>query len=392
MMTTMQETTLSEGAHRDRRDPEAGPGRWTCVGARLDPFPENTPGSADALSASRDSHSVYRRLASLGKESPRLKVAGRARRRQGGATGIERRDHAAGAGMLRRWQLGAMRGRGLRGFDLGDGAVRWMAVSSLLAATPSLAAVASVAPTEVVAGAGAGVGVGSGATAVTQARTLLQELNLPAIWFLVACSVLIVWLVIDLYLRSARRELLPEATLATVRASFRRGDFQAAFDVCAARTGLFATAVLAALRHASEGKTASEDAAAGALEAGQSRLQTRIAYLSVIGVIAPMVGLTGTVLGMIDAFAAMGQPGAADPARLSGAIGHVLHATAGGLIVAIPAFVLHYVLRSRVAHAVRAVADEVQELFRGFPYASRAGVDFRGAECGVPRKLEPSQV
>jgi biopolymer transport protein ExbB len=228
-----------------------------------------------------------------------------------------------------------------------------------------------------------------GAGAVTQTRTLLQELNLPAIWFLVACSVLIVWLVIDLYLRSARRELLPAPTLATVRASFRRGDFQAAFDACAGRTTLFATAVLAALRHASEGKAASEDAAAGALEAGQARLQTRIAYLSVIGVIAPMVGLTGTVLGMIDAFAAMGQPGAADPARLSGAIGHVLHATAGGLIVAIPAFVLHYVLRSRVAHAVRAVADEVQELFRGFPYASRAGVDFRGAERGVPRESDP---
>jgi hypothetical protein len=62
----------------------------------------------------------------------------------------------------------------------------------------------------------------------------------------------------------------------------------------------------------------------------------------------------------------------------------VLHATAGGLIVAIPAFVLHYVLRSRVALAVRAVAEEVHELFRGFPYASRDGVDFRGAERCVP--------
>jgi biopolymer transport protein ExbB len=172
--------------------------------------------------------------------------------------------------------------------------------------------------------------------------------------------------------------------VAAVRAAFRRGDFQAGYDACAQRSGLFANAVAAALRHASEGRTASEDAAAVALEAGQARLQSRIAYLSVIGVIAPMVGLTGTVLGMIDAFAAMGQPGAADPARLSGAIGHVLHATAGGLIVAIPAFVLHYVLRSRVALAVRAVAEEVHELFRGFPYASREGVDFRGAERCVP--------
>ncbi len=266
---------------------------------------------------------------------------------------------------------------GPSGVDFGSGAARFTTFSPLIAGAPPVLAAAPPLP--------------AGGGPVPQATTLLQELNLPAIWFLVACSVLIVWLVIDLYLRSTRRELLPAATLATVRASFRRGDFQAAFDACAARSGLFAAAVLAALRHASEGKMASEDAAAGALEAGQSRLQTRIAYLSVIGVIAPMVGLTGTVLGMIDAFAAMGQPGAADPARLSGAIGHVLHATAGGLIVAIPAFVLHYVLRSRVAHAVRLVADEVQELFRGFPYASRAGVDFRGAECGVPREIEPPQ-
>jgi biopolymer transport protein ExbB len=221
-------------------------------------------------------------------------------------------------------------------------------------------------------------------------RTLLEELNLPAIWFLVACSLLVVWFVIDVFLRTRRSQVQPATVLEALRTRFRRGDYQGAFDVCRAHGAPLAAVVAAGLRHASEGKTAAEEAMATAIAGAGARFQNTIAYLSVIGVIAPMVGLTGTVLGMIDAFAVMGQAGAADPAKLSGAIGHVLHATAGGLIVAIPAFVSYYLLRNRVAHEVHAVGETVAELFRRFPYAALDGRDLRGAEAcaaapsGVP--------
>lgn len=211
-------------------------------------------------------------------------------------------------------------------------------------------------------------------------KTLLQELNLPAIWFLLACSLLIVWLVVDVFLKSGAKRILPESDRNVVRSRFAQGDYQAAYDGCAARPGVFNGAVRAGLRHIGEGKRAVEEAMMMALAGANAPFQTKIAYLSVIGVIAPMVGLTGTVLGMIDAFSLMGQAGAADPSKLSGAIGHVLHATAGGLIVAIPAFVFYYALRNRISHQFHTVSAELAELFRGFPFEALSGQTLRGAE------------
>lgn len=218
-------------------------------------------------------------------------------------------------------------------------------------------------------------------------KTLLQELNLPAIWFLLACSLLIVWLVVDVFLKSGAKRILPESERAVVRSHFQQGDYQAAYDGCAARPGVFNDALRAGLRHLGEGKRASEEAMMMALAGANASFQTKIAYLSVIGVIAPMVGLTGTVLGMIDAFSLMGQAGAADPSKLSGAIGHVLHATAGGLIVAIPAFVFYYALRNRVSHQFHAVNAELAELFRGFPFEELSGQTLRGAEVCAAKPL-----
>lgn len=123
-----------------------------------------------------------------------------------------------------------------------------------------------------------------------------------------------------------------------------------------------------------------------------ARFQSKIAYLSVIGVIAPMIGLTGTVVGMIQAFAAMGQAGAADPSKLSGAIGHVLHATASGLAVAIPAFIFYYLIRNRVGNVIHDLSDTVNDLFRKFPYDYLAHVEFEGAEsfAATPNWVEGS--
>ncbi len=218
-------------------------------------------------------------------------------------------------------------------------------------------------------------------------KTLLQELNLPAIWFLVACSLVIVWLVIDLYQKSGRRRLAPPTDLTRIKEHFARGDYEAAFGLAGALSGVLGDAVQAGLRHCSAGAKPAEDAVASSLAGSAARFHTKISYLSVIGVIAPMVGLTGTVLGMIDAFALMGQAGAADPSKLSGAIGHVLHATAGGLMVAIPAFVFYYLLRSRVGHGFHEAGAAVAELFRSFPYDDFAGHSFRGAEPCAARPV-----
>ena len=240
---------------------------------------------------------------------------------------------------------------------------RLVALATLAAATP-LAAFAQAAA----------------AAPEVKKTSLLQELSSPFILPLWFCSALIVYLVIDIFLKSGAKQFTPEADVETVRTYFRAGDYHGAYAWTAANKGAIPAVVHAGLKHAPAGKTASEDAMGAAIIGENAKFQNKIAYLSVIGVIAPMVGLTGTVVGMIQAFAAMGQAGAADPSKLSGAIGHVLHATAAGLAVAIPAFVFYYLLRNRVSHQIHELSLVANDLFRCFPYEHMKDVTFEGGE------------
>jgi biopolymer transport protein ExbB len=218
------------------------------------------------------------------------------------------------------------------------------------------------------------------AAPAVKSTSLLAELTSPFILPLWFCSALIVYLVIDLYQNTAAKKFLPAADLETARNYFRAGDYRGAYAWSATARGALPAALHAGLKHAPSGKAAAEDAMAAVIVGENARFQSKIAYLSVIGVIAPMVGLTGTVVGMIQAFAAMGQAGAADPSKLSGAIGHVLHATASGLAVAIPAFVFYYLLRNRVGHQIHELSLVLNDFFRGFPYAHLENVAFEGGE------------
>jgi biopolymer transport protein ExbB len=118
-----------------------------------------------------------------------------------------------------------------------------------------------------------------------------------------------------------------------------------------------------------DGQDAVEGALVTELSKANSVLQTRINYLSVIGVCTPMIGLTGTVTGMMSAFATLGTSGVGDPGKLSGAIGEVLIATASGLFIAVPAFMFFYFLRNRLQGSIHGLQEVVGGLFRKMPYA-----------------------
>jgi len=121
---------------------------------------------------------------------------------------------------------------------------------------------------------------------------------------------------------------------------------------------------------------------------------TQINYLSVIGVVTPMIGLLGTVTGMIKAFSTLGSSGIGDPSSLSGAIGEVLVATASGLVIAIPAFGMFYFLRSRSTSAMHHIQDIINQLFRKMPYESLEGVHISGEEiyATIPNWLAGHEV
>lgn len=87
------------------------------------------------------------------------------------------------------------------------------------------------------------------------------------------------------------------------------------------------------------------------LLAENSALDTRVGYLSMLGNVATLTGLLGTITGMIRSFAAVAQANPADKAALlSAGISEAMNCTAYGLITAIPALVAYAVLQNRANH------------------------------------------
>ena len=189
------------------------------------------------------------------------------------------------------------------------------------------------------------------------------------------CSVLTLYLIGDGVLRvTSPGKVLPKAHVEAVRALFRQGKYIDAYNYCKANPSPFTNVTRVAVSLLGEGKGAVEEGIMAEMAKENSRMQTFISYLSVIGVCTPMIGLLGTVTGMIRAFAVLGSQGIGDPSSLSAAIGEVLVATASGLFIAIPAFGAYYFLRNRTAKVLHAIQDTLAGLLRKMPYDKLAGV------------------
>ncbi len=91
-----------------------------------------------------------------------------------------------------------------------------------------------------------------------------------------------------------------------------------------------------------------------ALEGEENSISQWITYLNVIAAIAPMIGLLGTVSGMIGAFQSIMQSGMGRPELFAGNIGEALLTTATGLCIGIPAMVMFFVMRNRLNNAMLA--------------------------------------
>ncbi|MFN0074880.1 MAG: MotA/TolQ/ExbB proton channel family protein [Prosthecobacter sp.] len=183
------------------------------------------------------------------------------------------------------------------------------------------------------------------------------------------CSMLTLYLIGDGFMRvTSPKRMLPAEQVEAVKNFFRAGKYVDAYNYCKANNSSFCNVTRMAVSALGEGKTATEEAIITEMTKENSRIQTFVSYLSVIGVCTPMIGLLGTVTGMISAFAVLGSSGIGDPSGLSAAIGEVLVATASGLFIAIPAFTSYYWLRNRGAKVLHDIQDTVAHLLRKMPY------------------------
>ena len=202
-------------------------------------------------------------------------------------------------------------------------------------------------------------------------KKTLMDLFIEGGWVMypiTACSVAMIWFIVDGYIRTGAGKLYPVDHVTQIRELFKKGDYVGAYAFAKSAGSPLADVVRAGVAFTPDGKTMTEEAIISEITRVQAELKGRSSYLSVIGVCTPMIGLTGTVTGMMSAFETLGTSGVGDPSKLSGAIGEVLVATASGLFIAIPAFIAYYLLANRINKGIHDITEIVTGLFRAFPY------------------------
>jgi biopolymer transport protein ExbB len=240
------------------------------------------------------------------------------------------------------------------------------------------------------ADAGAAPTKAAGATTVPQ---LLAQGGF-VMWILGAASICMVWFTAEGLFTLRIGKLAPRALVARLRDAITSGNFQEAWNICRANPCFVSAVVGAGLERIGRNKDAVEFVIEETALREANDLKTNTTYLSVIGVVSPMIGLTGTVWGMIGAFRALGDNGISNPSLLAGKIGEVLVATMSGLVVAVPAFVFFYFLRSRAQRAILHAESEVYRLLDDVPYDQVSGVrigeNFSAAPAGAKSRTTGS--
>lgn len=170
---------------------------------------------------------------------------------------------------------------------------------------------------------------------------------------LIGLSLTAVYLAFDNFLLVRKREIIPAGLSDDVRRLLSEGKVADAATQCRDRPSFLATVILHGLAELDSGWTEIEKGMEDATAEQAARLFRRIEYLSVIGNIAPMVGLLGTVTGMLLAFKEVAETeGNAGAAQLADGIYQALVTTVVGLIIAIPALGAFALFRSRVDQLV----------------------------------------
>ncbi len=217
--------------------------------------------------------------------------------------------------------------------------------------------------------------------------THVELLGSLIIWFLLVLSVLSISLIGRLAVSNQRKTIVPAAIVDEARRLLLAGEYRAALELATRDPSDFSRMLRAALKDASHGFAA----VIRSLEQTADELATermrRVEYLNVLGQVSPMIGLFGTVYGMILAFQAIVAAGGnADPVLLAGGIGTALTTTFWGLIVAIPALAGYGIIRNTIDELSTEAIVTAEDLLKQFRPRPGPGPARRGdARTSSPR-------
>jgi len=197
-----------------------------------------------------------------------------------------------------------------------------------------------------------------------------------AMWPLGLLMLACFYLVFLCHTLTAKRRFVPEGLAGEIVPTLRSGDFGGARGIAGRHDTVLTRLLGVALAKGRPDRTDAnregmENAFVEAAEGEENTISQWVNYLNVIATVAPMVGLLGTVSGMISAFQTIGDKGMGKPQELAGSIGEALITTATGLVIGIPAMIAYFYFRNRLTSRMIDVGQQAGVLLDEIETPSR---------------------
>lgn len=212
---------------------------------------------------------------------------------------------------------------------------------------------------------------------------LLQSADLfhkggPVMYALLFCSVAVVAITAERFLYY--RQVTMEFSFLQERLQplMKTGCIEQAWEICSGSSAVIEQVAADGLLAYCRGRNV-EGALENAAAAAAARLRKRLNYLSAIVTLAPLLGLLGTVVGMIDSFSVFNVQ-AGQPLAITGGIGEALIATATGLCVAITAMAVHTYFAQRLDGFLSDIEQVANYIVNDLPASVR---ERRGIHEGI---------
>ena len=219
---------------------------------------------------------------------------------------------------------------------------------------------------------------GGGTTRISYLDWFIKKGGLIG-WLLILIDVASWAVIIEHFITIRRTNIMPEAVHMQITQMVEAKQYREVIEVTAAEPSMLSYVVHQALSEAGHGYASMERSMEEANEERTTKLLRKIELLNLIGNVSPMLGLLGTVYGMIIVFsqivAAQEMP---DPAKLAGGVGIALVTTFWGLVVAIPALAVYSLMRNRID----ALSSETMTIAQGIISTFRPGAKKKGEGAG----------
>ena len=188
-------------------------------------------------------------------------------------------------------------------------------------------------------------------------------------WVIIGTSVWTMAMVIEMFVNLRRDKLVPPEIIDELEALLEEDEFQEALELCESQPNFVTNCLAAALPRINEGYDKMKESMENAAGVEGMKLQQKVGWLLFLSNMAPMLGLFGTVVGMIEAFKEIVRLGAkVTPTDLAAGISAALITTFDGLIVAMPALYFYQFFRNKAVRLTvdfGGVLEDMTNRFRG---------------------------